>query len=50
MRKFQIRLISEEEIKELVAVANNFSELQKLLNANYTLQNYTAISIKTLHR
>ncbi len=47
MRRFKIRLIADDEIKELVAVAHNFAELQILLKKNYVLSNYRAIMIRT---
>ena len=47
MKKFKIRLIADDEVKELIAVANNLSEIQKLLKNRYNLDNYTAITIFT---
>lgn len=47
MKRFKIRLITDDEIKELVAVANSFAEIQKLLKTRYQLERYRAISIKT---
>ncbi|MDY5577133.1 MAG: hypothetical protein SPF70_06600 [Lachnospiraceae bacterium] len=47
MRRFEIRLIADDEVKELVAIANNISEIHKLLKTRYTLNNYIAITIKT---
>ena len=47
MRRFEIRLIADDEVKELVAIANNISEIHKLLKTHYTLNNYIAITIKT---
>lgn len=47
MRKFQIRLIADDEVKELVAVANNIAEIQLLLKNRYVLAHYQAITIKT---
>lgn len=46
MKKFRIRLIADDEVKELIAIANNLTELQKLLKNRYTLDNYNAITIK----
>ena len=46
MKKFKIRLIADDEVKELIAVANNLSEIQKLLRNRYQLDNYSAITIK----
>ena len=46
MKKFKIRLIADDEVKELIAVANNLSEIQKLLKSRYQLDNYNAITIK----
>lgn len=46
MRKFKIRLIANDEEKELIAMANSFSDVQKLLKRRYTLDNYTAMIIK----
>ena len=47
MRKFKIRLIADDEIKELIAVANNIAEIQVLLKKRYVLTNYQAITIRT---
>ena len=47
MKEFKIRLIAEDEVKELIAIANNFSDLQKLLKSRYSLDDYLAITIKT---
>ncbi len=46
MKRFEIRLIAEDEIKELIAVANNLAEIQKLLKNRYHLEKYHAITIK----
>ncbi len=46
MQRFEIRLVSEDEIKVLIAVANNMSEILKLLKNKYTLNHYKAITIK----
>lgn len=46
MKKFKIRLVADDEVKELIAVANNLSEIQNLLKKRYTLDNYNAITIK----
>ena len=47
MRKFKIRLISDDEIKELIAVAHNIAEIQALLKKRYVLSDYQAITIRT---
>lgn len=46
MKKFKIRLVAEDEVKELIAVANSFAEIQKLLKTRYPLERYLAITIK----
>lgn len=46
MKEFKIRLIAEDEVKELIAIANNFTDLQKLLKSRYSLDDYLAITHK----
>ena len=48
MQKFKIRLVTEDEEKELIAMANTFSDLQKLLRSHYTLNNYQSMTIHTM--